>query len=154
MRKLYVLNMENSENLKYDLLADIADDQKVLNLREKLLGGMYSDSIIRVAKNIINMDSKLAYSRDEFIFYLKSSEFSQEMDVIQDLVWLNPDEIYRTLTEFMICLGYEAGENFLHKDPTTVEFLRVYCEFISQLGYKDLNKHIIDNYPKYFKKIA
>lgn len=154
MRKLYNTSKSFVNSDKYEFLSDLANDQKVHDLRVKLLEGMYSDSIIRVAKNIINMDSSTVNTREEFISYLKSPEFSQDMDMIQDLVWLNPDEIYGTLTEFLICLGYEADQDFLKKDPKTVEFLRIYAEFISQLGYLELNKYIVDSYPQYFKKIA
>ena len=154
MRKLYTVSESFVNSDKYDFLSDLAKDQKVQNLREKLLGGMYSDSAINLAKNLIPENSESAHSRKEFIEYLKSPEFSQEFDVIQDLVWLNPDEIYGTLTEFLICLGYEADQDFLKKDPKTVEFLRIYSEFISHLGYLELNKHVVDSYPQYFKKIA
>ena len=154
MRKLYNTSESFINSDKYDFLAKLADDQKVQKLRETLLSGMYSDSAINLAKNLIPADAESARSREEFIMYLKSPEFSQEFEIIQDLIWLNPDEIYPTITEFLICLGFEAGQDFLKKDPKTVEFLRIYSEFISHLGYKELNKYIVDSYPQYFKKIA
>ena len=154
MRKLYNISESFVNSDKYDFLSDLAKDKKVQNLREKLLGGMYSDSAINLVKNLIPQDSESVHSREEFINYLKSPEFDQEFEIIQDLVWLNPDEIYPTITEFLICLGFEADQDFLKKDPKTVEFLRIYSEFISHLGYKELNKYIVDSYPQYFKKIA
>ena len=154
MRKLYNTSESFVNSDKYEYLSDLANDQKVQNLRVKLLGGMYSDSAINLAKNLIPADAESAHSREEFIVYLKSPEFEQEFDIIQDLIWLNPDEIYPTITEFLICLGFEADQDFLKKDPKTVEFLRIYSEFISKLGYKELNKYIVDSYPQYFKKIA
>ena len=154
MRKLYNTSESFVNSDKYEYLSDLANDQKVHDLRVKLLGGMYSDSAINLAKNLIPADAESAHSREEFIVYLKSPEFEQEFDIIQDLIWLNPDEIYPTITEFLICLGFEADQDFLKKDPKTVEFLRIYSEFISKLGYKELNKYIVDSYPQYFKKIA
>ena len=154
MRKLYNTSESFVNSDKYEFLAKLADDSKVQILREKLLEGMYSDSAINLAKNMIPKDSESAHSREEFINYIKSPEFAQEFDIIQDLVWLNPDEIYPTITEFLICLGFEADQDFLKKDPKTVEFLRIYSEFISHLGYLELNKYIVDSYPQYFKKIA